>query len=247
MDNLKIDDIHLKFLLNLTVPVSGIGEFRAPLLRDIVDITEQQYRIALNTMLFERDYLGKEMEEIAEYTDTQLLAAVIYQDSLYRESFHCACQIHFNKTPSLSDDGEIYFDTLSKENILTDEKFNYIKHLVRIANNIQEKQTEEDEEIIPGNEQARKFMEELKKSQELLNKAKKKEPINLHSLISSVGWKTKSFDFINQLNIYQLYDGYYRLGTIDNYHYTMTGIYSGTIDADKVKLPDINWANIIKK
>lgn len=246
MKLLNINDIHLKFLLDLKVPISGIGEFRAPLLKDIVDVTEQQYNSALSSLLFERKYLNADPEAIKEFTDTQLLAGIIYQDTSYRELFFCACQMHLGKTPSISDDGDIYFDELTNENILTDEKFNYVKHLVKIANNIQEKQEEEDE-IIPGNEQARKFMEELKKSQELLNKAKKKDPINLHSLISAVGWKTKSFDFINQLNIYQLYDGYYRLGTIDNYHYTMTGISSGTIDGSKVKMPELNWANIIKK
>jgi hypothetical protein len=81
----------------------------------------------------------------------------------------------------------------------------------------------------------------------MIAKAKKKdEKINLHSIISAVAWRTVGFNEVLKLTIYQLYDGFYRLGLIDNYHYTFTGIYTGNIDGSKIKLPDINWANTIK-
>jgi hypothetical protein len=139
--------------------------------------------------------------------------------------------------------GIVYFGEFSEDSILTEEKFEYIKRLVRIANNVPEKT--EEEEYKAGNERARKFLEKIKKQKEEINKLKKQK-INLHSIISAVGWKAQSFDFISKLNIYQLYDGFYRLGYIDNYNYTMTGIYTGNIDGSKIKLPDINWANIIE-
>ena len=111
-----------------------------------------------------------------------------------------------------------------------------------IANNIS---MDEEDEYIAGNERARKFIEQQKKKKAMLAKHKK-QTINLRSIISGVGWKAQSFEFISKLNIYQLYDGYGRLGVIDNYHYTMSGLYAGTVDSKSIKLPELNWANIIQ-
>ena len=238
---LKESDIHLKFLLGLPVTVDGLGEFKSPLLRDIVDMTEDNYTIALSSLMFTKDRLENISEEIEELSDFQVLNFIVYHDLNYREAFFEALKLHFNKQPDIHEQGYIYFDELSENTILTEEKFEYIKNLVKIANNLQDS---EEEEFVAGNERARKFIEEQKRKKAMLAKYKKPK-MNLHSIISAVGWKTKNFDFINELNIYQLYDGYARFQVLDNYHYTMSGIYGGTVDGSKIKLEDINWANIL--
>lgn len=242
---LNMDDIRLKFLLNLSVPIEGIGEFKAPLLSEIVNLTENIYNQSLSSILFTKNSLEYN-EEMEKHSDFEILLSAVNFDDSFRELFFYGINLHLNKEPVLHESGLIYFDDLSEENILTEEKFNYFKSMVIVANNLQS--PKEEEEYKAGNERAAKFMERLKKNKEMVAKAKAKQqpPINLHSLISAVGWKAKSFDFINQLNIYQLYDGYFRLGVLDNYHYTMQGIYSGTVDGSKIKLPEINWANVIK-
>jgi hypothetical protein len=241
MKILSDNAIHSKFLLNLPVHVEGIGNFHAPMLTDIVDLTEEYFNMALSTIFFDKSKL--EDESLEQYSNFQLLFAAINQDDFYRELFFYGLNMHLDSPPLLHPTGFIYFDELTDESVLTEEKFDYIKRLVRIANNIPEKTQEE--EYKAGNERARKFLEKLKKQREEIQKVKKQK-INLHSMISAVGWKAQSFDFISKLNIYQLYDGYYRLGVIDNYNHTMTGIYSGNIDGSKIKLDDINWSNIIK-
>lgn len=236
---LNMDDIHLKFLLDLPVHIDGIGEFKAPQLKSIVELTENHYNTAVSSLLFDKSQVDS--DEVEKYSNFQVLMSAVYHDSSFRELFFCGLNLHLDKSPIMHEQGFIYFDELSEETILTEEKIEYLKLLVRVANNIAEPKKEEYK---AGNERAKLFMEKLKKTKASL--PKKKSPINLHSIISAVGWKTKSFDFINNLNIYQLYDGYQRLGVIDNYHYTMQGIYAGTVDSSKIKLPDINWANVIK-
>jgi hypothetical protein len=241
MNILNDDDIKLKFLLELPVHIDGIGNLKAPYLTDIVDLTEGIYSMAISSVLFDKKNV--EQEGLDEYTNFQILLSIINQDAAYRELFFYALKLHFHTVPRLHPEGFIYFGELNEDSFLTEEKFDYIKKLVMIANHIPEK-SEEDEYTL-GNDRARKFMEKLKKQRAEVEKVKKQK-INLHSIISAVGWKSQSFDFISKLNIYQLYEGYNRLRFIDNYEYTMQGIYGGNIDGSKIKLADIDWANIIK-
>jgi hypothetical protein len=243
MQIMNDNDIRLKFLLGLPVHIEGIGNFYSPIISRVVDLTENQYNMSLSTIMFDKKSLT-EQDGLEEYSNFQILLSAINQDIVFRDYFFSGLNLHIDATPYLLENGYIYFNELTEESILTEEKFDYIKKLVKIANNISEKQSVE-EEYKAGNERARKFMEKLKKQREEINKAKKQK-VNLHSIISAVGWKAQSFDFLSKLNIYQLYDGYYRLGYIDNYEYTMTGIYTGNIDGSKIKLADINWANIIE-
>lgn len=238
---LTTDDIRLKFLLNLPTTIEGIGDFRSPSLKDVIDLTEHQYITSLSTLLFSKDKVATEQEQLDNFTDLQILTSVLINDISFREMFFCGLWLHLGKIPEIHESGLIFFDELSPESILTEEKFNYIKKLARIANNL-----DQAEEYDAANDAARKLIEKIKRNRAEAPKVKPKQPINLHSIISAVGWKAQSFDLISKLNIYQIYDGYHRLGYIDNYHYTMTGIYTGTVDANKVKLPDLNWANIMK-
>jgi hypothetical protein len=240
MKMLNSEDIHLKFLLGSYVDVDGIGQFRAPILEDIVNITEETYNMALSSIMFNRSVLDVSPEQIKDLSDFQILSSIIYHDASFRDVFIHALALHFNTIPFWHEDGFIYFEELSEETKLTEEKFYYVKKLVKIANSLQEAK---EDEYKAGNERAKKFMEEQKRKKALVAKAKKPK-MNLRSTISAVGWKAKSFDFISQLNIYQLYDGYHRFQLFDNFHYTMTGMYAGTLDGSKIKLEDINWANI---
>ena len=242
MNILNDEEIRLKFLMNLPVRIDGIGEFYAPSLLEIVDMTEVLYNSSLSTIFLDKKKLENQ-EDIEQYTDFEVVLTSAYFDSSFRELFFNCFNLHFHKEPQLHEEEFIYFDYPSEETILTEEKFNYIKNLITIANHIA---PPKEEEYNAANERARKMIEKMKKKNAEAAKYKKKT-IDLHSIISAVGWKAKGFDFIRELNIYQLYDGYGRLGIIDNYHYTMTGIYAGTVDTKGIKLPELNWANIIQQ
>jgi hypothetical protein len=245
MKILNDNSIHLKFLMDLSVNIEGIGNLHSPYLTEIADITEECYNQSISTFLFDKKNLENQ-SQFAEYSNFQVLLLAIYQDSSFREFFFNGLKLHLDSVPSLHPEGFVYFGELSEESVLTEEKFNYLKKLVSIANNISEK-TEEEKSYDFATDEAKSFWEKLKRKRELAAKnTKKEEKINLHSIISAVGWKAESFTFINKLNIYQLYNGFSRLRVIDNYKYNMTGIYTGSIDSSKIKMPDIDWANIIK-
>jgi hypothetical protein len=241
MQIINDNDIRLKFLLGLPVHIDGIGNFYSPSLSKVVDSTEGLYNTTLSSFLFDKKNL-EDQNSLNEFSNFQILMSVINQDDSFRELFFYGLSLHLDTTPYLFENGYVYFDEYSEDSILTEEKFEYIKRLVKIANNIPEKK--EEDEYKAGNEKARKLLEKIKKQRQE-TPIVKKQKINLHSIISSVGWKAQSFDFVSKLNVYQLYDGFYRLGNIDNYENIMTGIYTGNIDGSKIKLADINWANVI--
>lgn len=236
-------DIHLKLQLDLPICVEGIGNFKAANILDIGRLGEEKYNHLLSALMFSKKSLETD-EDLSEVTDIQLLYTYVHHDPNFANLLFEAIELHFDSKPLLHDEGFIYFGELSEETVLEETKFQMIKKLITISNNL--KEPEEKEEYEAGNERARKFMEKLKKKKELLAKAKKKDAITLQSMISAVGWKSDSFFDVHKLNIYQLYDAFNRLGMIDNYHYTLTGIYSGNVDGSKIKLPEINWANNIK-
>lgn len=240
---LNKEDIGLKFLLGLSVPIEGIGGLKSPLLRDVVDMGQEFYMLTLTTLLFDKSKANLDPDYIARRSDFEILTDGIRDDASFREVFFYGLWLHFGKTPMLNDEGFVCFDEDDEYSVLDEEKFNQLKYLIRIANNLKD---QEDEQYDAANEAARKLIEKIKKNKAEAPVVQKPQPVNLHSIVSAVGWKAESFEIVNQLNMYQLYDGYYRLGFLDNYHYTMTGIYAGTIDQKKIKLSDINWANIIK-
>jgi len=235
------DDIHLKLLANVPIEINGIGHIQLPSLRQIISINESLHSAYLSYLLFSKDSLNETSEEMDRHSDYEILISFLYHQDSFRDFFLNALEMVFGEKPSY-EDGIVYFGEPSEDSVLSEEKWDLIKKVVKIGNFIEEKKDEE--EIIPGNERARKFMEKLKKKKEQAPKIKPKQ--NLHSMISAIGWKTIGIEDVLNLTIYQLYDAFMRLESMDNYHYTLTGIYTGNIDSKGIKLSDINWANIIK-
>jgi hypothetical protein len=238
---LKDSEITLKFQLDLPVYVEGIGNFKPLNIKKIAEIGEEKYNTLLSSLMFSKENLQSD-EGLEEVTDIQVLYMFVNHDEQFRSTFFEAIETHFDSKPLLHEEGFIYFGQLDETTILEDSKMEYIQRLIRLSNFLKEQEKDEYE---AGNERAKKFMEKLRKKKEKLANVKK-DQITLQSMISAVGWKSNSFFDVHKLNIYQLNDAFHRLGTIDNYHYTLTGIYSGAVDGSKIKLPDINWANNIK-
>lgn len=237
------DDIRLKLLANVPIHIDGIGDFQLPSVREVIRMNESTYQQYLSWILFSKDHLQSPSEDINEYTDMEVFVTLIFHDVSFREGVFSAFKTFLNSEPQMLENGVIYFNELNDDSVLTEEKWEYIKKLIRIGNYIEDKKEEYDF----ANDKVRSFWEKKKqKKRELAAKVKKEEVINLHSIISAVGWKANSFFNVLNLTIYTLYDAYYRLGLIDNYNHTMTGIYTGNVDGSKIKLPEINWANIIK-
>lgn len=240
MSRLSKDDVNLRLLARLPVHIEGFGEITPPVLKNVISMGENKFQNSLSTLLFSKKSLEDTPPDYENFTDYQLVLSFVLYDDSFKESFFYGLRTFFNQEPQQHESGVIYFGEIEDELYLTEEVFHDMQEVLKIANFIEDK---EEEVIEAGNERAKKFMEQLKKK-----KAKNppKQKLNLHSLISALSWKSQGLDYVLGLTIYQLYDGYKRLENIDNYHYTLTGIYTGNIDSKGIKLPDINWANIIK-
>lgn len=243
MFNEKVEaDLHLKLLANEPIEFLSIGKLRVPSIREIISIGESKYNEYLSILLFDKENLedaGIIDEKLSTY---ELVISFVYHDEAFRRNFFNGLKIFFNKEINQHESGLVYFGEFSDEIYLDEDNLKLIQKILKIANFIEDEKKEEYE---AGNERAKKFMEKLKKKKK--NAVNTKQRINLHSLISSLSWKSsKGFDEILNLNMYQLYDGYRRLENMNNYHYTLTGIYTGNIDGKSVKMSEINWANIIK-
>jgi hypothetical protein len=238
-------DVQLKLLAGLPIEIDGLGQLRQLTTKQIVSMNESVYNQYLSALLFDKSNIEQLQDE--EASNFEMLIAVCYQDVQFKEMFLKGLELFFGEKAGFFFNGEyafFYLGELSEQRIIDTEKLGVIQRLLKKMNNLQEKK---EEEYKAGNEQARKLIEMIMK-----NKKKKKPPtqekINLHSLISALAWKPNGMDILSiwDLTLYQIYDGYFRTESIDNYSNVMRGIYAGTINGKDIDLSKINWANIIK-
>lgn len=234
----KLDlDTELKLLAGLPIIVDDI-EIKPLTLREIIKIGYNNYVNNLNIYALKVSDLFQEITD--DIKDIKVFDIILNVSDVY-QMFQYSSVIFFNYNILKTD--------LESQNIIFDENkllhrnnWEEVCKIIKLQNCIVEKN--EEDEFNCANERARKFMEEIKKIKQ--NAPKKKEEVNLSSIISSVAYKSNiGMNNILDLTIYQLYDAYYRLNIIDNYDKTMVGVYAGTIDSKKINLKDINWAKII--
>lgn len=74
---------------------------------------------------------------------------------------------------------------------------------------------------------------------------KKQGGITLDSIILAVSTRHHTYNLFNiwDLTVFQLLETYRQLEKDDNWHYTMTGAYAGTIDTKQIDMSKIHWAN----
>ena len=122
--------------------------------------------------------------------------------------------------------GRILFkQDLSSDDVklIDSELFDEITTLVKVSNGMISSQSDDDG-VNPYNERAREIYEKMKKSREKVQKIKALEsdekPRGLHDLISAITVKSPSTNKLNVLDytLFQIYDEYSRLYTIENYN-----------------------------
>lgn len=235
-------DLELKLLAGMPIYIDGLGELKCLKLKEIIEMNESKYNQYLSSLLFDKSQI-EELEN-EKITNFELFTSLNYTDLSFREIVSESLTLFFGEEAYYVEDyGIFYFGELSEERILVEDKYEEMRHILRVSNNISQ---EEEEDYKAGNERAKKFMEKLKKKKKEAAKYKKQE-INLHSLISGLAWKSNNLSIkeIFDLTVYQLYDGYFRVENIDNYNNVIRGIYAGTINGKEINLSKINWAKII--
>ena len=231
------NDINLRLLAGMPIDINNLGILTPLKLKDITNIGESNYNELLSVLLIDKSNIeGLNDQEIS---NLELLMVYSYQNIEFREKVLKSLKLFFNKEFLMSNEGLFYCEDL----IIDKEPFDDFQYALKCANHIEIKK---EPEYVPGNERARKFMEKLKLNKQNI---KKPETMNLHSIISGVAWKSNNMNIIDifKLTIYQLYDAFYRLENIDNYNYTLSGIYAGTVDSKNINISNITWSRILKK
>ena len=242
-------DLNLRLLVGMPININNLGTVYPLKLKEIIALGEHVYNELLSVLLIDKKNIEGLKEE--EFSNLEILMVYSYQNIEFREKALSSLKLFLNNEFFMSNEGFFYCRKLISDNyglfvyknlILNKEPFDDFQYILKLANHIENKK---EEDIIPGNERARKFMEKLKLSKQNI---KKPETMNLHSIISGIAWKSNNINIINifDLTIYQLYDAYHRLENIDNYHYTLSGLYAGTVDGKNINLSKITWTKIIK-
>lgn len=253
-------DLNLRLLAGIPIDIYGLGSVTPLKIKDVINLGEPDYNELLSVLLIDKSNI-EGLEDDEKISNLELSMVYADQDVNFKEKILKALELFLNKEFFVSNEGFFYckipIPITDDEEELTDneeeelfeclildkEPFDDLQNVLKNAHHIEKKRKED--EIIPGNEQARKFMEKLKLSKQNI---KKPEVMNLHSIISGVAWKSNSMNIINifDLTIYQLYDAFHRLENIDNYHYTLSGIYAGNVDSKNINLSKITWYKILK-
>jgi len=238
MDDLKIDD-ELKLLKGSSYFVDGI-EIKPFTIGEIVEIGYEKYYQLLNIFILDvEDILNnipKELNDITVFDlflksgSQELFEALINAISLF---------LRVENSNEFGIDNE--YNIIINKYKINNSNWSQICDIIQMQNCIKK----EKESYNPANEEAKKIIERIKA---LKKENPIKESITLSSMISGVSWKSNNINILNiwDLTIYQLYDALNRLNLIDNYQFTLSGIYAGTVNGKEINMKDINWVKILK-
>lgn len=244
MERLSESDIHLKLLLNLPIHIEGIGNFRSPKVKEVVEISESEYNKCLSIMLFDKSNLD---DDLSEFSTLDVIRSILASDEDFKDYFLECLRFHLDTTVNFTHDDTytyVSFGDVEDKNIMTDELYEYLAELVRVANKIEK--PKEDEEFNAADELARKMIRKRKEKLARLE-AVKKPKVTLHSIVSGVSAMLNNPLEIGEQTIYQLYESNTRLHLIENIRNTNHGIYAGTVDGSKIKSEDLDFTGIIHK
>jgi len=246
-----MDDIELKLLLGQPIPIEGLGKIYSPSTDDVAELGYSVYNEYLSRLLVNKDKIQATPEEKEQLTTFKVIISLCVYDEDFREVFVKALEFMFKESVHLGQsDSDVFFylGNIEDQRFITQDNIELIQVLVRLANQVKV-QDEEDEESSynPADEVAAKIIAEMLERRR--NKPKPKPTINFHSIVSGLSNKSNSINYLNigQLSIYQLYDKFHRQEVMENYHYTLVGIYSGNVDGKKVNYNKIHWTKILNQ
>jgi len=237
--DIKMDD-ELRLLKGSSFFVDGI-EIKPFTIGEIVEIGHEKYQQMMNIFALEIEDVIKDIpEELNDITIFDLFLKSGLQELF--EGFIGAIGL-FLRIENINEFGidEEFNVVLDKKKIINRENWDSICKIIQMQNCVKR----EKEDYNPANEQARKIIEKIKA---LKRENPIKESITFPSMISGIANKSNNLNILNiwDLTIYQLYDALNRLNLIDNYQFTLNGIYAGTVNGKEINMKDINWMNIIK-
>ncbi|MNK45799.1 hypothetical protein D3C87_645700 [compost metagenome] len=235
---MNTEDIELKLLANLPIPFNDKLLLHIPSFKKVSEIGLSIYNQYLAILLIDKNALEKELDE--RITNFDIFFANCYHDESFKDVAFQALRLFFMDEPELysnENDVAILFSSLGR---IDHSNFDGLQLILKIANHLK---LESEPEFKAGNSRAQEMINMILKNRK--SQPKPKEKIDLVSMVSGLAWKSNGITILDifDLNIYQIYNGFFTTNNIDNYHHTVSGLYAGTIDGKSIKMSDIHWAN----
>ncbi|GFN32599.1 hypothetical protein [Paenibacillus xylaniclasticus] len=246
---MDMDNIELRLLIGEPVPLEGVGEIHSPLVKDIVRLGQSTYNEYLSYILVDKDKISVQEDERDTLTTFNVILSLCIHDPHFHRIYFNALKFFFKEEVFLGHNDKEYFFYLgdySDCRYITKDNIEIMQAIIRIANQVKIKD-EKEEQYNPANEEAARIIAEMLERRK--KKPKPKPTTNLHSIISGLACKSNNISYFNvgDLTIYQLYDNFHRLEVIENYHYTLVGIYSGNVNGKEINFNKIHWTKIIEQ
>jgi hypothetical protein len=241
-------DIELKLLAGIPIEIENVGKLYPLTIRDIALLGNDKFNMYISSLVFDVENLDNYEDNLDKFDDLStfdVISVYCIHDEKFRNLTIEALNTFFKEEIIFYAKYSVFIvGDIDNKNIINRDNYDDIKYVLRKQYNIAKMEKETHN---PANERAKKMIEEIEMAKKDKPKIKPKEKINLHSIISSIAWKSHiGINAIWDLTVYQLYDAFYRLGLIDNYDKIMSGIYAGTASYKYINYDDINWSKIIE-
>lgn len=235
-------DIELKLLGSRSIYIDKVGDMTFPSIEDVMDIGESYYHQIIGSLLFKKDNMEK-TEELDKLSEFEIFYLYCYQVPDFRELVFNGLKLLFKDEPKINENIlGIYFGEIEEGRAIDGSNFELFQTIVAKANWIKIRKNGE-QEFNPADPKAQAIVDMIMKKRK--NAPKIIEKINLHSIVAGLTWKPNGITSkeILEMTIYQIYMGYFVSQNIDSHFFTLTGIYTGNIDAKNINMSDISWAN----
>lgn len=222
-----------------------------PTLREIKDFGEDKYLRAINIFTATPYQYMVELDEMG--IDFLTMDNYEFFLSFYSDIGNEICEILLGKC-----NYGIYYNNLSQETVLYDKDtgkmidrlgYEEISYFIKRVNIIPITPPHDIENLKKKPFLKNMLLEEMKVEKEINSKRRKITQSELSNNIRFLIWNnTIGYNYSNvwDLKMYQFYEGIISLQKTDNYKWTMTGIYNGNIQQDKVKIDEVSWLSKIK-
>lgn len=232
------EDLECKLLANLPIPLDKAGYIYIPTFREVSEIGLSSYNQLLAQLIIDKAMLRQSIDD--SITNFDVFYANCYHDEDFKNRSLVALRMFFRSDVVMTDSLNEAFFIIGDDGRLDHSNFDSFQHVIKTANHIK---LEKEPEFKPGNSKAQEMINAILKNRK--KQPKPKEKMDLVSIVTALAWKQNGLNIFNvfDLNIFQIYNGFYITNNIDNYHHTLTGMYAGTIDGKNIKMSDIHWAN----
>lgn len=234
-------DLNLKLLRGKPIEVNDICKVHPITLDEIENITITKYYKYINLLCIDNETIKNIMDLNEEITVFEFIYINCKSNKEYRESIFEAFEFFLREEINICDFG-FYLGSISNEKnnirIINEEVFKEIVKIIKLQNCLVDKQ--EEEKFKPANERARKMLEEMKKNQEELDKAKSKskDSLNLCDLVSIFAAYSENMNIFNvwDLSFYQFNDQFNRLKIMKEYDANLQVLMHCDTSKNKIEL-----------